>query len=661
MMVPTTLSAAWRRSFAAGATLADRAFVAAAAVGVRTKILGLVIAVVCLLGLAVMLQLRAGLRAELRAGLSARGATIARDVAARAADLLLTDRVFDLHQLLRDTQRHDTDVRYLFVADETGRIAAHTFPGGVPTALISVNNAVSAAAPRAQLIETDEGLMTDIAAPILNGRKGVVRVGLSHKTIDGAILRASLRHLATVVICLIVGLGIALALTRVLTRPIVELVRVTRAVGRGDMTAHAEVFAADEIGELAVAFNSMTEAIARTHDDLRRRMIELRALGATASAFSGEHDLPTALGKALEAVMPSVNVTVAWVLLLSDGAPPWRLMAHRGLDGAPREPVEVESLSGCRCEQAATGHTGPVVEVARGQCWYGSGELLTPDATLACASLLADDRLVGVLYIALPPGGTLSDRDRSLLATVGRHLGVAVDNVRLSELARARERRRGQLLGQIINAQEAERKRLARDLHDEAGQVVTTLMLRLRTLEEHGGLDVPARRDVADAKDLARHLFDELHRLASELRPSVLDRLGLAEAVRAMVEDLGHHSGFATEVDAAGLDASRIPGHVQTAIYRIVQEAVSNVSRHARATHVSVLMETRDHTVSAVVEDNGVGFDVEARLGVDQKRPSLGLFGMQERAELLSGRVTLESTPGAGTTVFVEAPIEDLS
>lgn len=204
--------------------------------------------------------------------------------------------------------------------------------------------------------------------------------------------------------------------------------------------------------------------------------------------------------------------------------------------------------------------------------------------------------------------------------------------------------------------------RVARDLHDEAGQVLTTLMLRLRSLEEHEGIDAAARRDVADAKDLAHHLFDELHRIASELRPSALDRFGLAEAVRAMAEDVGRGAGCAVEVDTEGFDCTGIPGHRLTAIYRIVQEALNNVSRHARATRVSVLLRCDGSSVSAVIEDDGRGFDTSG--AIDQHREgrrSLGLFGMQERAEILGGRVTIESALGAGTTVIVEAPAERAS
>jgi signal transduction histidine kinase len=158
---------------------------------------------------------------------------------------------------------------------------------------------------------------------------------------------------------------------------------------------------------------------------------------------------------------------------------------------------------------------------------------------------------------------------------------------------------------------------------------------------------------VAELREVAAGALDSVHSLALELRPSVLDDLGLVAAVQRQVATYSGRFGLELDFHTSGLDSTRLAPEAETAVYRIVQEALTNVIRHSQATSGSVVLEMRRGLLVAIVEDNGRGFDVDALLAREQ---SLGLHGMRERSFLVGGKLTIESSPGSGTTVFVQVP-----
>jgi len=235
-------------------------------------------------------------------------------------------------------------------------------------------------------------------------------------------------------------------------------------------------------------------------------------------------------------------------------------------------------------------------------------------------------------------------------------------NAMTAELERSRaelerkEEMRARLLEQVITAQEDERKRIARELHDETSQALTSLMVGLKVLEERPEL-VEARETLADLRALTGKTLDAVHNLALQLRPSVLDDLGLVPAVDRLVAEFHRTHGIPMAFETNLRTAPRLPASLETALYRIAQEALTNVARHARAHSASLLLEARRGSVTLIVEDDGRGFDVARCMNEARDDRCLGLFGMRERATLLGGGLTIESTPGSGTTVFVEVPL----
>ncbi len=204
-------------------------------------------------------------------------------------------------------------------------------------------------------------------------------------------------------------------------------------------------------------------------------------------------------------------------------------------------------------------------------------------------------------------------------------------------------------LKRVVATQELERRRLARELHDETGQALTSILLGLRTVEEARG-DEDLRAAVTEVRELVRSTLQDVRQLAVELRPTALDDFGLVPALERLTEAFGEQTGMA--VTFGSTLGERLPPEIETALYRIAQEALTNVVKHARARSVSIVLGEKPDAATLVVEDDGGGFD-PAR----PRDGGLGLLGMRERMELVGGRLTVESRPGAGTTLVAEVPI----
>jgi signal transduction histidine kinase len=479
VVAPTWTTVSTKRRF-------ERLWRAASAVGIRTKILGIVLALVALMGVSATIQVRGMLSDALGTQLKERGISVTRDLAARSTDLILVNDRYALYQLLRDTLINNPDVRYAFIVDPQGQVIAHTFNGGFPADLLTANSAAATDHHHTLSLATDEGPMWDTAVPIFDGRAGTARVGISDVSVHSTVGAATSQLLLTTIIVAAIGISAATLLTWVLTRPILDLVRAAHSVGRADFSQRTPHWANDEIGELAEAFNAMTAALAK------------------------------------------------------------------------------------------------------------------------------------------------ADAERA-----------------------EREQLRAQYVSGVIAAQEDERKRIARELHDSTSQSLTSLLIGLRALTDH--CEQPdIRQRAEDLRLVASHTLDDVHTLALQLRPSVLDDLGLPAALARHVADCRRRHELQIDLAITGLSDRRLPPEIETALYRIVQESLGNVVRHAHAQTASVLIECSEHKVRAIIEDDGIGFDSAVISATDGH---LGLYSIRERAELLGGSLMIETEPSHGASLFVEIPL----
>lgn len=277
----------------------------------------------------------------------------------------------------------------------------------------------------------------------------------------------------------------------------------------------------------------------------------------------------------------------------------------------------------------------------------------------------AGDRRHGNLYVTdKRDGGAFSEIDERLLVALAAFAACAIDNVLLVEveqerfaalerLAAAEEsgKLRQALLEEVIQAQEAERARVARDLHDQIGQSLTSILIALRVYENAGPDSDDGRKRGEELRELVTDTLDDVRRLAFELRPAVLDDIGLITALHRLGEALHQRTGVLVSWTVAGLDDEhRLEPNVETAIYRIAQEALTNVARHAGVDQAHGRIDAdSDGAIVLEIRDDGSGFEPSAKIG------SLGLAGMHERASLIGGALDVASAPGKGTTVRLEA------
>lgn len=264
--------------------------------------------------------------------------------------------------------------------------------------------------------------------------------------------------------------------------------------------------------------------------------------------------------------------------------------------------------------------------------------------------LLVGDQLIGVCILEHNCPNFFTPEMVSWATALTNQAGVAIQNAWLFSQV---QEGRGQLQAlsrRLVDVQESERLYIARELHDEAGQALASLMVGLHLLEHDSGdqPEVVARSN--ELKQIVDTVLENLHRLAIDLRPASLDHLGLIPALRQQAETIGEKHKLTVQFATVGR-MERLPVEAETAIYRIVQEALTNVVRHAHASRVDVLLERRGNRLVVVVEDNGVGFDPSST-----KDNRLGMVGMRERAVMLDGSLIVESAPGKGTTIVLEVP-----
>jgi signal transduction histidine kinase len=257
--------------------------------------------------------------------------------------------------------------------------------------------------------------------------------------------------------------------------------------------------------------------------------------------------------------------------------------------------------------------------------------------------LLVRGRAIGVLaaHDKLGADVRFTDTDLRLAETFATRAALAVDlSQRIAQDA----------LRRVVEAQELERRRLARELHDETGQALTSILLGLKALEERTG-DEASRAATQELRELVVSTLQDVRRLAVELRPTALDDFGLVAALERLTASFAEQTGISVDFETALAD-ERLPEEVETALYRIVQESLTNVVKHARARRVSILLARKEGSVKAVVEDDGRGFDPAEQAG-----DGFGLVGMSERLALLGGRLEVESDADAGTTIAAEVPV----
>ncbi|MDE3075863.1 MAG: HAMP domain-containing protein [Chloroflexota bacterium] len=474
-----------------------------------------------------------------------------------------------------------------------------------------------------------------------------------------------------VVGAVLLALGIAVAWFDVhrVIGPLRALAGAAESFAAGQLNQPVPTERSDEVGSLARSFDRMRSQLQASMDrterwshelenrvaertiELERRNRQLASIISVAEPLAGCLDESALLQRTIDNIIEVSDFEVALYRPVNPGHP---LQSTVQL-GAPKAlQAEVVHEGECLCGRAARSGVSQ---------WANSlgGELRAEPCRMAgmlsaiAVPLVSSERVEGVLFLGSKQAIQFESGDLDTFAAIGHQVGMALGNARLYQDLRERERERAELLQKVINGQEDERRRLAQELHDDTSQALAWLQLGLERLaaKQH---EAETRKMAEQLQDVASQTLDAVHRLALELRPSVLDDIGLVPAIDRYVQDFSRHWKLPADFTAVGIEQLRLDPADETAVYRIVQAALTNAAQHAAARRVSVLLQRRTNQLVAVVEDDGRGFDLAAVRG-SRLEARLGLAGMEERASLVGASLTFETAPGAGTTVFLEVPI----
>jgi signal transduction histidine kinase len=400
-----------------------------------------------------------------------------------------------------------------------------------------------------------------------------------------------------------------------------------------------------ELTQLLAAQAAVAIENTRLYDTSNRWLRHLESLGEIGDALAGELELEPLLGLVTRRLRSLINARLALIALPETGAT-LRIAAADG------EGSDAYGLTGVELELDGS-KTGRVLQ--RGRSERVDSVLDDPEMDQQVARrmgvrsalyvpLLVEGRPIGVVVAHDKLGATSSftDEDVRLAESLATRAATAVA---LSERVSRDAVRR------VVEAQELERARLARELHDETGQALTSILLGLKSLEARAAGE-DDRAAVAELRELVVSTLQDVRRLAVELRPAALDDFGLVPAIERLRDIVQEQAAIAVDVHSELSDV-RLPTDTETALYRIAQEAFTNVLKHADASRVTVSLSRRGDAVILLVQDDGKGFD-----SANVRQGSLGLVGMRERVALLGGRLSIESSEGAGTMLKAEVPIQ---
>lgn len=274
-----------------------------------------------------------------------------------------------------------------------------------------------------------------------------------------------------------------------------------------------------------------------------------------------------------------------------------------------------------------------------------------------CVPLLAKGELQGILDLFGESPQLFNPNQVALFTTLGQQVGVVIQNARLFAQVRDGRQRLQMLSQQLLEVQERERRHISRELHDEIGQSLTALKVNLQAVMRLSGISTNSRY-LEESIGIVQRVLQQVRDLSLDLRPSLLDDLGVVAALRWYIDRQGQRAGFITEFNAQPPDM-RLPADMETACFRVVQEALTNVVRHAVASHVQVSLVQNDAHLELTIRDDGIGFNLNAVRGRSTSETSLGLLGMQERVQLIGGQFEINSDPDQGTEIRATFPLPD--
>jgi signal transduction histidine kinase len=392
----------------------------------------------------------------------------------------------------------------------------------------------------------------------------------------------------------------------------------------------------------ALTLAATTTQRRQAEETLRQRIQDLAKLNDSSQTFLGIFDTQTTYDTICKFAVDKFGLDSAWIELT-------------GSKDQPESIMSPYKISITQINEVRTA-THRAVEIEKQPKIFSYSDTQSQQEKVnAIFTLNFAGKQIGYLgLISAEPGYFTKDK-MIILESYSNLAAVAIQNTWLVDQVKSGNDRLHALSHRLMAVQEEERLHLSRELHDESGQVISAMMVRLGLLERDAGHPELIRQHAAELKRIAAEVLSNLHEMAVRLRPASLDHLGLVTALEQYIADFRNQHNLDVQFETIGLSGNRHRLEVETALFRIVQESLTNVILHARATKVDVLISERKGKLNVMVEDDGVGFALDNVSG----QTHLGLFGMRERVEMLGGRLSIESSTGKGTTIVVEVPNGD--
>jgi PAS domain S-box-containing protein len=547
-----------------------------------------------------------------------RGLALASDLAKFMARPLLSNDLTMLRRFINHSMEQDY-VRYVILLDPNGKVVMHSDLSEVGK---TYKDALSIAALKSEELggytnvhsSEKEELHSDMFAQIqVSGvRLGTIRLGYSHIAVEKEIADARRKIFYLGILITITGGVFAYLFATFISSPIKRITNATRNVANGYLNTHLDIMRADEIGTLANTFNKMTEDLRRTtvsknfFDNIIESMNDtLIVVGRDSKIKEVNKAMCELMGYRKEELIGS-NINI----IVSDDE---KNFADEGFQRLVEEPNIINQEIDY---QTKKGKRIPML--------FSSATLKNKDGVIEGFVCIARD---------------ITERRRS------------------EEALRQSEKELHFLSSQLMKAQEEERKRLSIELHDELGQALMVLKLKLSSIRD--GLKTDQESLQAKCNEMVGYInevTENVRRLSRDLSPSIMEDLGLSAAIRWLIETFTKHSNIESSVDMTEID-NLFSQDGKIAIYRIIQECLTNIAKHAHATSVSIVINKRDDNVLFSIEDNGKGFNMEEVCKKDSVKKGLGLSSIYERTRVLKGSLDIWSEEGIGTRVTFTIPI----
>lgn len=546
-----------------------------------------------------------------------RGMAVATDMATFTAEALLSRDLATLRRCINHAMAQDY-VLHAFILDPEAVVVMHNDLTEVGKAYQDALNAAALESKRPGCIRISgqADAYFDIFAPIrvAGVRLGTIRLGYSQLAIEKEMATARRQIFLIGIVTAVIGGMVAYVLAAFISFPIKQITNAIEKVAADDLVTPLNIKRNDEIGTLAKSFNQMT-------DELRKTTISKDFVD---NIIGSMNDM-------LIVVDPNTrirNVNKATCDLLEYQEDE---LIGRNFDLVVPKEENIFAISGFRKRQGEA-------SVVNRQVHY----------------VTKSGKSIPVLFSS----AILRNKDGDTLGAVGIARDIT-ERIQAEEALKKSEKKLRLLSYQLLTAQEEERRRLSTELHDELGQSLMVLKLKVRAIQREFGTGANRlSRECEDVIGYINEVTENVRRLSRNLSPSLLEGLGLSAAIRRLVETAAEHGNVEISHEMTDLNGL-FSKQKQIVVYRILQECMTNIGKHSHASHVSIDIETRDGHVCFRVEDNGIGFDVQEAWESDPAQKGLGLTTMQERAGMLGAKLDIWSQEGVGTTVMFAAPIED--